>query len=231
MRRVSSSVKRTRCRRAALGAAATAGILAVAVPTLSWGHAVVFPRQSTTGGYEKYVLRVPNEKAVATTRVEIHFPAGLRVTSFADLPGLGAPGRDGFGEDDHRGHWHREFPPIALRRVSIRRGKSEDGHEARVAGLSDLRRRRTGRMDRARRLEGPASVTTIGARRRRRAAVPDSFAGCRGGPLPVRSRASGSRCESPRLETRRETRAPNDDVPGCAQRTTIAPSDVRMKTQ
>jgi len=87
MRRVSSSVKRSRRRRAALAAATTAVILAVAVPTLSWAHAVVFPRQSTTGSYEKYVLRVPNEKAVATTRVEIHFPAGLRVTSFADVPG------------------------------------------------------------------------------------------------------------------------------------------------
>ena len=65
-------------------------MLAVAVavlPTLSWAHAVVFPRQSTPGAYEKYVLRVPNEKAVATTRVELRFPAGVRVTSFADVPG------------------------------------------------------------------------------------------------------------------------------------------------
>jgi uncharacterized protein YcnI len=80
-------VKRECRARAALAAAGTAAILAVAVPTLSWAHAVVFPRQSTTGSYEKYVLRVPNEKAVATTRVEIHFPAGVRVTSFADVPG------------------------------------------------------------------------------------------------------------------------------------------------
>jgi uncharacterized protein YcnI len=87
MRRASSFVKRSRRPGAPLGVAATAAILAVAVPTLSWAHAVVFPRQSTTGSYEKYVLRVPNEKAVATTRVEIHFPAGLRVTSFADVPG------------------------------------------------------------------------------------------------------------------------------------------------
>ena len=65
-------------------------MLAVAVavrPTLSWAHAVVFPRQSTPGAYEKYVLRVPNEKAVATTKVELRFPTGVRVTSFADVPG------------------------------------------------------------------------------------------------------------------------------------------------
>jgi len=87
MSRTSSFVKRSRRRRAAYGATATAAIFAALVPTLSWAHAVVFPRQSTTGSYEKYVLRVPNEKAVATTRVEIHFPAGVRVTSFADVPG------------------------------------------------------------------------------------------------------------------------------------------------
>jgi uncharacterized protein YcnI len=87
MSRTSSFVKRSRRRRAAYGTAATAAIFAALVPTLSWAHAVVFPRQSTTGSYEKYVLRVPNEKAVATTRVEIHFPAGVRVTSFADVSG------------------------------------------------------------------------------------------------------------------------------------------------
>src|SRR5262245_10483043 len=87
MRRASASVNRSRRRRVALGAAATAIGLAVAVPTLSWAHAVVFPRESTTGAYEKYVLRVPNEKAVATTRVELFFPRGVRVTSFADVPG------------------------------------------------------------------------------------------------------------------------------------------------
>ena len=87
MRRAFRFAHRARRRRIALAAAATALGLAVSVPTLSWAHAVVFPRQSATGAYEKYVLRVPNEKAVATTRVELHFPPGVRVTSFADVPG------------------------------------------------------------------------------------------------------------------------------------------------
>ena len=81
-----ASLQRTRRRRIAGAAAAAILAAAVAVPTL-WAHAVVFPKTSTLGAYERYVLRVPNEKAVATTRVEIHFPAGLRVTSFADVPG------------------------------------------------------------------------------------------------------------------------------------------------
>src|SRR5687768_18183883 len=74
-------------RRRTVAAVATVASVFAVLPTLSWAHAVVFPRQSAPGAYEKYVLRVPNEKAVATTRVEIRFPAGLRVTSFADVPG------------------------------------------------------------------------------------------------------------------------------------------------
>ena len=82
-------IRHTDVRRTRIGIAtlATIAAAAIALPTLSWAHAVVYPRQSTTGSFEKYVLRVPNEKAVATTRVELHFPAGLRVTSFAEVPG------------------------------------------------------------------------------------------------------------------------------------------------
>ena len=68
-------------------ALAVAAALALFVPAVAAAHAVVFPRRSTPGAYEKYVLRVPNEKGVATTRVEIRFPAGVRVVSFADGPG------------------------------------------------------------------------------------------------------------------------------------------------
>lgn len=61
--------------------------LVLGIPVLAFGHAVVYPRTSAPGAYERYVLRVPNEKTSATTRVEIRFPADLRVTSFADVPG------------------------------------------------------------------------------------------------------------------------------------------------
>jgi uncharacterized protein YcnI len=64
-----------------------AAALTLAVTSLAFGHATVSPKTSKAGGYEKYVLRVPNEKATATLRVEIRFPAELRVTSFADVPG------------------------------------------------------------------------------------------------------------------------------------------------
>jgi uncharacterized protein YcnI len=62
-------------------------VTVVVSPSSAFAHAVVFPKNSTPGAYEKYVLRVPNEKDVATTRVEIRFPAGLRVVSFSDVAG------------------------------------------------------------------------------------------------------------------------------------------------
>ncbi len=57
------------------------------LPTMASAHAVVFPKMSTHGAYERYVLRVPNEKDVPTTRVEIRFPSGVRVVSFSDVAG------------------------------------------------------------------------------------------------------------------------------------------------
>jgi uncharacterized protein YcnI len=57
------------------------------VPSIVFAHAVVLPTTSTPGAYEKYVLRVPNERDVPTLKVEIRFPEALRVVSFGDVPG------------------------------------------------------------------------------------------------------------------------------------------------
>lgn len=72
-------------RRLAIVAASLA--LTLGIPVLAFGHAVVYPRASTPGAYERYVLRVPNEKTTATTRVELRVPADVRVTAFEDVPG------------------------------------------------------------------------------------------------------------------------------------------------
>ena len=63
------------------------GFTLLVAPSMVFGHAVVFPRTSTPGAYEKYVLRVPNERDVPTNKVEIRFPEGLRVVSFGEVPG------------------------------------------------------------------------------------------------------------------------------------------------
>jgi uncharacterized protein DUF1775 len=65
----------------------TALVLSLLVPAVAFAHAVVYPKTSTTAAYERYVLRVPNEKGSATTRIEIRFPAAAEVISFADVPG------------------------------------------------------------------------------------------------------------------------------------------------
>src|SRR3979411_1947956 len=69
-------------------AAVTALSIALVVcSSLAWARAVVFPKTSAPGAYEKYSLRVMNERDVPTLQVEISFPAGLRVISFGDVPG------------------------------------------------------------------------------------------------------------------------------------------------
>ena len=78
--------RRAPARAAALAATIALALLLVA-PAIAAAPAVVFPKRSAPGAYEKYVLRVPNEKGVATTRVEIRFPADVRVVSFGDVPG------------------------------------------------------------------------------------------------------------------------------------------------
>lgn len=62
-----------------------AATVIVAAPIL--GHAVVHPGEVRPGAYERFVLRVPNERDVPTTRVELAFPDAVRVVSFADVPG------------------------------------------------------------------------------------------------------------------------------------------------
>jgi uncharacterized protein YcnI len=63
-------------------------LLAILVaPSIVFAHAVVFPKTSAPGAYEKYVLRVPNERDVPTIKVEIRFPEGLRVVSFGEVSG------------------------------------------------------------------------------------------------------------------------------------------------
>ena len=81
-----ASRRASTARRAAFAMLIVTG-LTLATASVANAHAVVFPKTSKTGGHEKYVLRVPNEKTVPTTRVEIRFPAGLRVTAFEDVPG------------------------------------------------------------------------------------------------------------------------------------------------
>lgn len=67
--------------------ATLAALVAILVPASARAHAVVYPKSSAPEAYERYLIRVPNEKSSATTRIEIRFPREVRVISFADVPG------------------------------------------------------------------------------------------------------------------------------------------------
>lgn len=87
------------------------GALLVAAPAAAPAHVTISPNSSKVGAWEKYVIRLPNEKAVATTALEIRFPKGLRVISFEDKPGWPvAPVRDSAGTITGA-RWTGELPP------------------------------------------------------------------------------------------------------------------------
>ncbi|MEH7083483.1 DUF1775 domain-containing protein [Neobacillus drentensis] len=50
-------------------------------------HVTVMPKQSTTGAWETYTVKVPVEKNVPTTKVTIKAPAGVEIKSYQPVPG------------------------------------------------------------------------------------------------------------------------------------------------
>jgi uncharacterized protein YcnI len=74
-------------RRSRFPVALIAVALLAAAHATAFGHAVVYPKTSVAGGRERYTVRVPNERTVPTTRIEIQFPPAMRVTSFFETPG------------------------------------------------------------------------------------------------------------------------------------------------
>jgi uncharacterized protein YcnI len=65
---------------------AVLGALLVYAPA-AIAHIRIYPAESTFGAREKYTMRVPNEKKVATIRVEGEFPPELNVYGFEFKPG------------------------------------------------------------------------------------------------------------------------------------------------
>jgi Domain of unkown function (DUF1775) len=53
----------------------------------AFAHIRILPAESAAGARERYTMRVPNEKQVATTRIEGEFPAGVNIYDFEFKPG------------------------------------------------------------------------------------------------------------------------------------------------
>jgi len=53
----------------------------------AFGHATVWPRESVAGAFEKYTIRIPNEKESPTIRIEAVFPPNVAVSYFEVVSG------------------------------------------------------------------------------------------------------------------------------------------------
>jgi uncharacterized protein YcnI len=64
--------------------AATAALLA---PAAAGAHVEVLPDKPKLRAEQEFVIRVPNERGVATTKLRVIFPEGLRASQYAPKPG------------------------------------------------------------------------------------------------------------------------------------------------
>ena len=55
--------------------------------TAATAHVTVSPNVSSPGAWETYAIKMPNERSIDTTALEVRFPAGLKVKSFEDKAG------------------------------------------------------------------------------------------------------------------------------------------------
>jgi uncharacterized protein YcnI len=79
--------RRTRLLHRVLAVASLLCAAGALAPSVANAHVTVWPRSAARGAFERYVVRVPNERDVPTTRVEIHFPAEVRISSFQEVAG------------------------------------------------------------------------------------------------------------------------------------------------
>ena len=86
-------------------------LAAASLATAASAHVTVSPSQSAPGAREKYELRVPNERKSATITVEVHFPAGLRVTAVEQKPGWQAEAMRDRGGNLVGVRWIGSLPP------------------------------------------------------------------------------------------------------------------------
>jgi uncharacterized protein YcnI len=62
-------------------------MVAALLSCLAWGHVVVYPERVAPGAFERFVLRVPTEKPIPTTRVRLLIPDNLQVFSLGGKAG------------------------------------------------------------------------------------------------------------------------------------------------
>ncbi|MFF2483434.1 YcnI family protein [Paenibacillus sp. NPDC058071] len=69
------------------GAALFAAFFLLLLAGRAEAHVTVSPQETTQGAYEVFTVRVPTEKASATTKVELIFPEGVEISRVQPLAG------------------------------------------------------------------------------------------------------------------------------------------------
>lgn len=64
-----------------------AGALLLSLQGVASAHVTIYPKQFTVGSYENFVLRVPSEKEIPTTKVRVEIPASFTVSRVKPQPG------------------------------------------------------------------------------------------------------------------------------------------------
>lgn len=64
-----------------------AAMFVLALGSVASAHVSVWPKQSPVNGFERYTVRVPNEKEIPTTKVRVELPAGSTFSSWLPVPG------------------------------------------------------------------------------------------------------------------------------------------------
>jgi uncharacterized protein YcnI len=63
-------------------------VLALLQAGVAAAHVTVYPLETTQGSYEKFAVRVPNEKDIPTVKVEVRFPTdAVSISRFEPKPG------------------------------------------------------------------------------------------------------------------------------------------------
>jgi uncharacterized protein YcnI len=60
--------------------------IALTFASIASAHVTVSPKEATQGAYEKFTVRVPTEKEVATVKVEVKIPAEVNISRFEPKP-------------------------------------------------------------------------------------------------------------------------------------------------
>jgi uncharacterized protein YcnI len=61
-------------------------VLSLVLSTSAFAHVTVLPREAVQGAYEKFTVRVPNEKDIPTVQVEVRFPKEVSISRFEPKP-------------------------------------------------------------------------------------------------------------------------------------------------